>query len=192
MNMQESLTAVLTHPSAATLWQLRGALRQDGWSSGTAVWPILDHFHEFLNHLRAGADAHQYSQIASLMDIGAVGGVALENLLQSESAEELWQKFLAGSISEGLMVLASRQYVKAFKTEMGTIYQTAAWFLFDALWQLSTQTQPELSPAARRQRLDDLLAPIHDNATPETAKIVLVGRLFQILLLAHLAANREP
>lgn len=189
MNIQKSLTAVLAHPSTDTLWQLRGALRQAGWLPEAAVWPILDHFYEFLNHLSAGADAHQYSQLASLMDIGAVGGVALENLLQSDSTEELWKKFLAGSISEGLMVLASRQYIKAFKTEVSTIYQTAAWFLFDALWRLSTKAQPELPPAARRQHLDALLAPIHDNATPETVKIALVGLLFQTLLLAYLSGE---
>ncbi len=191
MNWQ-SITAVLTVPSTENLWQLRGDLRAAGTPADSPLWEILRQFHDFLAHLAAGAEAHQYSQLASLMDIGAVGGVALENLLQSNSSEELWQKFLAGSISEGLMVLASRQYVKAFKTEMGTVYQTAVWFLYDALWQLSAQTQPELSPAARRQHLDFLMAPIHDNATPETVKIALIGRLFQILLLTHLAASRKP
>ena len=126
MNIQESLTAVLTHPSTDTLWRLRGDLLQAGWPAESPVWEILEAFYHFLSELSAGTSAHQYSQIASMLDIGAVGGVALENLLQSDSSTDLWQRLLAGSISEGLMVLASRQYIKAFQVEMTTVYQSAA------------------------------------------------------------------
>ncbi len=190
MDIQTSLTAVLTHPSPDTLWQLRGDLFAIGLTADSPIQDILDHFFDFLSHLSASADAHEYSKIASLMDIGAVGGVALENVIQSDSGAEMWKKFLAGSISEGLMVMASRQYIKAFRAEMATVYQSAAWFLYDALWQLSVKTQSELSPAVRRQLIDNLLAPIHDDAVPEAVKIGLNGRLFQLLLLTNLSLER--
>lgn len=186
MNIQQSLSAVLTQPSTDTLWQLRGDLLQAGWPAESPVWEILETFYHFLSELSAGTSAHQYSQIASLLDIGAVGGVALENLLQSDSSTDLWQRFLAGGISEGLMVLASRQYIKAFKVEMATVYQSTAWILYRQLWQLSVQAQPELDVTTRRQLIDNLLAPIHDDSVPEVVKIGLNGRLFQILLAQHL------
>jgi len=189
MNIQESLTAVLTAPSTENLWQLRADLRAAGTPADSPLWEILRQFHDFLAHLAAGAEAHQYSQLASLMDIGAVGGVALENLLQSDSSEEVWQKFLAGSISEGLMVLASRQYVKAFRAELSTIYQSAAWFLFDAFWQLSTNSQPDLDPDIRHQTIEKLLAPIRVTDIESSVKAVLIGRLFQILLLQYFSIS---
>lgn len=191
MNIQKSLTAVLTAPSTENLWQLRGELRAAGAPANSSLWEVLSQFYDFLAHLSAGAEAHEYSQLASLMDIGAVGGVALENLLQTDSSGELWKKILAGSISEGLMVLASRQYVKAFKAEMETVYLSAAWFLFDALWQISTVSQPDLDPAIRRQAIEQLLAPIHAANTDNTVKAVLIGRLLQALLLANLAESRK-
>jgi len=190
MDIQKSITAVLTAPSTENLWQLRADLRAAGAPADSPLWAILSQFYDFLAHLSAGAEAHQYSQLASLMDIGAVGGVALENLLQTDSTGELWKKILAGGISEGLMVLASRQYVKAFKAEMETVYLSAAWFLFDALWQLSTISQPDLDPAVRRQTIEQLLAPIRATDTHNTTKAVMIGRLLQALLLAHL--SRHP
>lgn len=105
--------------------------------------------------------AHEYSKLASLLDIGAVGGVAVQSLIESDMAEgDFWKRLLAGGFSESLMVLASRQYVKAFKAEIASICQSAAWYLFGELWQLSVQHQTELEPAARRQHIETLLAPI--------------------------------
>jgi hypothetical protein len=89
------------------------------------------------------------------------------------------------------MVLASRQYVKAFKAEIGSICQSAAWYLFGELWQLSAQYQPELEPSVRRQHIEKLLTPIRRQEVDDTAQAVLIGRLFQILLLVHLTVEIE-
>ncbi len=131
--------------------------------------------------------AHEYSKLATLLDIGAVGGVALERVLESEvTSAELWRRLLIGAVSESLMVWASRQYVQAFRAEITSVYQTAAWHLYDELWRISEQAQPEQEPATRRQAIDQLLAPIHDQKLEDTVKAVLIGRIFQILLLIHL------
>jgi hypothetical protein len=191
MNIQESLTAVLTQPSIETLWQLRGDLRQAGLPADSPAWRVLDRFYAFINELSASMSAHEFSKVATMLDIGAVGGVAIQNLLDGDlEPAELWRRLLAGGISESLMVLASRQYVKGAKAGMIGVCQATAWTLYDELWQLSAQLQPELDPAARRQLLDNLLAAIHDDSVPETVKIGLNGRLFQILLLAHLSDAR--
>ncbi|MCP4422609.1 MAG: hypothetical protein GY805_38860, partial [Chloroflexi bacterium] len=42
----------------------------------------------------------------------------------------------------------------------------------------------------RRQLIDNLLAAIHDDSLPEMVKIALNGRLFQVLLLAHLSVEK--
>ncbi len=187
MNIQESLTAVLTHPSTDTLWHLRSDLLQAGLPADSPAWRVLDKFYAFINELTATMSAHEFSKVATMLDIGAVGGVAIQNLLESDlEPTELWQRLLAGGISEGLMVLASRQYVKGAKAGMMGVCRATAWMLYDELWQLSAQLQPELDPATRRQLIDNLLTAIHDDSVPEAVKIGLNGRLFQILLVQHL------
>lgn len=190
MNIQESLTAVLTQPSTEALWQLRADLLQAGLPADSPVWRVLDKFHAFINELTATMSAHEFSKVATLLDIGAVGGVAIQNLLESDlEPAELWRRILAGGISESLMVLASRQYVKGAKAGMIGVCRATAWVLYDELWQLSAQLQPELDPVTRRQLIDNLLAAIHDDAVPEVVKIGLNGRLFQILLVQHLSIS---
>jgi hypothetical protein len=59
--------------------------------------------------------------------------------------------------------------------------------LTEALWQLSTETQPDLAHAQRWDAIQTLLAPVHDREVPAADKALLVGRIYQILLLTYLA-----
>jgi len=146
---------------------------------------IVETAHHYLCDLQSKANARQYSELASLLDIGAVGGVALENLIGG-GKEHFVQRFLLGTVSESLMVMASRQYVKGWSAELRTVHSQAAWFLSGQLWKLSTQFQPKLSNDERWERIHTLLAPVSSDETPNEVKTVLLGRLFQLLLLAHL------
>ena len=184
---QDSLTAVLTQPTPANLWQLRGDLLQANMPPDAPVWPIIDHFFTFLNNISQHLKDYEYSKVATLLDIGAIGGVAIQGVIEGNlPASTLWKRLLAGTIGEGLMVLASRQYIKGAKAEMVGIYQDTAWFLFDALWHVSARLQPSLSPADRRRLLDELFAPALQEEADDAVKIVLLGRLFQLLLLVNL------
>lgn len=181
-----TLITLLGQPTPAGLWQLRGELLQLGVPPQAAIWSSLDEFYHFLNELVANATAREYSHFASLLDIGAVGGVAVQNLLSQENGGVLWQRMLAGGLSESLMVMAARQYVKAWEEEMAALYRAAAWNLYRALWQVSLALKPELAPDARRAHLEELLAPLQDEQTPGSASAVLIARLYQFLLLIHL------
>jgi hypothetical protein len=92
---------------------------------------------------------------------------------------------LVGGLSESLMILAARQYVKAWDNEMSSDINQAAWFLYREYWQLSADMQPELAREERRRLVDELLAPIYDSGISGTAKAALIGRLFQLLLMAN-------
>jgi hypothetical protein len=192
MSIQESLTAVLRAPTPVTLWNLRGDMLQIELPSGSRVWETLDRFHEFLNELYASMSAHEYSQLATQLDIGAVGGVALERILEAGlSSADLWKRLLLGGASEGLMVLASRQYVKAFLAETTAVFESAAWFLYHELWNLSRLTQPDIEPAIRRQVIDSLMAPVRTDEVSSTMKAVLIGRIFQVLLLLQIRTTMD-
>jgi hypothetical protein len=186
MPLLDSLSTVLTNPTPEALWQLQGDLLSEGFEPDAPIMAILDAFYTFLNELVASATAREYSHFASLLDMGAVGGVAIQNLLESRVSEGWWQRLLVVGLSESLMIIAARQYVKAWENEMLSDFNEAAWFLYRQFWQLSADMQPELARDERRRLVDELFAPVHDDSVNGTAKAALLGRLFQLLLLANL------
>ena len=191
MGFQELLGRLLTEPEPDDLLALQTRLLVAGVDPERAriAQPALEvarEFHAYLCEIEAKSSAREYSQLASLLDLGAVGGVALENL--TEAGELLLQRVLLGGLSETLMVLASRQYVKAWGREMRPIHMRAIWFLRGELWRLSVQGRPDLPIEERVALVDGLLAPALDQATADEARLALLGRLFQILLIIHLAS----
>lgn len=193
MSIQETLTAMLTVPTPSVLWQLRGDLAEAAVPESNLVWCSLDRFYSFVNRLAASMSAHEYSQFATMLDIGALGGVALEQVLEPGlEGSELWKRLLIGGASESLMVLASRQYIKAFQTEIAANCRQAGWHLYQELWALSTQLQPGMDPAVRRQTIDGILDPIMDSGVPTEGKALLICRLFQIVLLLRVNSAISP
>ena len=181
-----SLTGVLTQPSPDSLWQLRADLLESGMDHDSRPLAILDAFYHFLNELVASSTAREYSHFASILDMVAVAGVAIQNLLDEEDSEEWWRRFVVGAVSEGMMVLAARQYVRAWEEEMRANYNAAAWYLAQEYWSLSSDLQPELSPGKRRDLVEQLFAPVTADHVDGTVKAGLLVRLFQVLLVARL------
>lgn len=187
MSIQNSFLSLLKAPSAKALWRLRAELLQAESFSTSPIWHVLDGYHRFLVDLSASVSAHEFSKLATLYDIGALGGVALENVLQSNlTGKEIFKRLLVGGASEGLMVLASRQYVQAFEVETAAVYESAAWQLHDELWRLSRRSQPDLQPKDQLHSIAQLLAPIKDKRTSSSDKALTISYLYQTLLLAHL------
>jgi hypothetical protein len=153
------------------------------------VWRIVGEFHRFLDELGTRSSSREYSQLASKLDISGVGGVVAEQLLESKDPEETSMRLLGALLSEGLMVLATRQHVKAWEGELSAVYRAAAWYLYDELWRWAAGLKPDLSAADRRRLLDRLLSPALSAETDGTTKAVLLGLLFQVLLLHHLSPH---
>ena len=145
MALEQSLSTVLTNPRPENLWQLQGDLLSEGFAADGPAMAILDAFYNFLNALMASASAREYSHLASILDMGAVGGVAIQNLLESQDSEGWWQRLVVGGLSESMMIMAARQYVKAWENEMTADINSAAWFLYRHYWQLSVKMQPEMA-----------------------------------------------
>ncbi len=187
-DLHDALRAVLTGPTPEALVALQGALLLSG-RQGEGVDHALEiagHFHGYLCELQSKITARDYSELASRLDIGAVGTVALENIVATEK-EQFWQRLLLGGLGETLMVAASRQYIKAWEAETGVVHSRAAWYLAGALWRTSAEMQPDLPAERRWKAIESLLAPAYDRDVPASQKAVLLGHLFQMLLLTHLA-----
>ena len=187
-SLQEAMQPILSEPTPRALLDLQGVLLAHGEDSPARnrALALAGVFYDYLSELESKLAARDYSELASRLDIGAVGAVALENLLCGEG-EEFWKRLALGGVAEGLMVAASRQYVKGWQVETSLVYHRAIWDLSEALWQLSTETQPNLPGAQRWRAIQTLLEPAHDPEVPAADKALLVGRIYQILMLTYLA-----
>lgn len=192
MSQLETLLVTLSEPTPQSLWQLRNELLADGYPVDSPALVVLGHAFDFLNELEARMTAQGYTELASLLDIGAVGMVALQNLVDGDpDTEEFWQRFFLGVLSEGLIIAASRQYIKGAKAEVQALFQLHAWGIHEALWQLSLEQQPDLDGNGRSQTLAQLFDPIWDEETESMAKAALLGRLYQVLLLVYLSEQKR-
>ena len=187
------LQRVLTKPASADLlslqtvvlsWEEKAASPLAREQAATAL-ALLGDFYSYLVGLESKLEAHAFAELASKMDMGAVGGVVVENIL--DAREKLLERILVGGLSEALMVLASRQYVRAFNRELEAFYQQVAWQLRAHLWRFSAAGRPELAPSERTSLIDSLLATVFDKEAPSNAKPVVIGCLFQVLLLGSLS-----
>jgi hypothetical protein len=181
----------LTQPTPEGLWRLRGhfltaidALPPEGREGAGWTLEIADAFHGYLADLRGKMTAREYSRFASQLDVGSVGMLAVQDLVTER--EHLWESLFLGGLSEGLMVMATLQYTKAWEAQMALTHDRVLWWLFEALWRLSGVLRPNLDAGARRELIDSLLAPARSGETPTTVKMALLVRLFQVLLLGSL------
>jgi hypothetical protein len=187
-SLEDAALEVMSHPTPQALQDLQGALLALDCDDEVAAHAleVAGRFYGYLSELKTKIAAREYSELASRLDVGAVGAIALENLFEGQQ-DRLWQRLLMGSLGEGLMVAASRQYVRAWKVETGLVHTQAAWYLAEALWRTSRQAQPSLDAVERWQAIASLLAPANEPQVPAPEKATLLGRVFQILLLTHLA-----
>lgn len=188
----DALTVVLHRPDPSALVALQEAVLVEhaATPARARVLASAREFFAYLSTLQGKLTAREYSQVASWLDISAVGVVAFEEAIKGQVSG--LRDLLIGLAAEGLMVGASRQYVKAWDAEARLVHNESCWFVREALWELSEDLQPELSPAARQASIRSLLAPIVGDETPAQAKIVLLSRLFQSLLLLSIAQLPPP
>lgn len=187
-NLDQAIGSILSQPTPEGLVALQGALLACGEQEEAAAraLEIANHFHAYLSELQSKLAARAYSELASRLDIGAVGAVALENIVSAEK-DDFWQRLVLGGAAEALMVAASRQYIKGWEMETGLAHNRAAWYLAEALWHASCTMQPDLDPERRWRSIQDLLAPAYDPEVLAANKAILLGRVFQILIITYLA-----
>lgn len=181
--LSELLNHIARQPRTEDLWALRGTLlacSQDRPEAQLAHETARE-FYLYLSELQSKMTARQYNELASRLDVGSVGLLALQDILLED--QNLWKNLLLGGIGEGLMVLASRQYVKAWEQELKSVHRRAAWTLYGVLWQMSHQHQPDMEASARQELIEATLAPALDDDTPFESRMHLLLRLFQTLLL---------
>lgn len=181
---KNNLTNVLLNPTPETVWQLQADLLAAGHPLEASEFALLDAFYHYLTAMQVNLTAQGYTQLASYLSIGAAGTAVLEGVMVANLSPLTIMR-------EGLTVLSSRQYIKGSTAEIERTIQDSSWFLYRAFWQLSSNTQASLLAEQRRQQLDDLFAPLQNGQTETAVKGILVGRLFQAILIMTLHAASQ-
>lgn len=182
-----ALAAVLRNPDPDRLEALQEALLLHQAAAPAEQVAVVSEalalagdFYRYLVDLQARLTARQFSELASWLDMAAVGAVALEHLVSNPGGG--WVELVAAGLSEALMAVASRQYVRAWSVELKGIDLQARWRLRESLWRLSLSMQPELSPAERMAAVQRLVAPLADPTLPSAGRLLLLARLYQVAL----------
>ena len=187
MHLPKSVDAVLREPSPTTVWELRGELLALGVDPAAKPFELLTEFHRFLDRISTGIASRDHSERASMMEVAALGGVVASDLAEAADPADRAGRLLAGVITEGLAVLATRQHVSAWRGELASVFREAAWYLYGELWRWTSQRKSELDPAERRGLLDQLMAPIGDETFNAAQKTAILCALFQLLLVDALS-----
>ena len=192
--IREALKETLNLPTTEGLWRLRSELLEAGVPAGSRVWEVVREYQHFLEQVRTGATSRHYSDLASKLDIGSISGVILERFLEPQNARQLAFSLISGILSEGLMVMATRQHVRAWEEGLGSVCTGAAWFLYEELWRWTLEKKPDLPAAERRRLLDLLFKPICSAQSGGFGRAVVIGTLFQLLLVSEVSdeAARLP
>lgn len=183
----DNLMTVLTTPTPAAIWQLRGDLLESGWSHDSVLFEIIGRYYTFLDGITATLTAVQYNEWAHWLSIGSGFATLAESYMQVGTSDLMSVLFPSG-ISEALEVFSSHQYVKSAEAQLHTHINQAAYHLYNTFWIISSTAQPHLSNSDRRHHLEHLFNIIHTTEN-EMVKGVLIGRLFQYLLLTQLTAH---
>jgi len=191
VKLPPSLFNLLRAPTAAAAWDLRAELLGLGVEPTEKAFRLLADFYRYLERIETGAASQGHSERASKMEIGSLSGVVGADLAEAEDSGEWARRLLSATITEGLAVMATRQHVKAWRGELDSVHREAAWFLYDEFWTWASCRKPDLDPAERRQLLDQLMAPIHDDKVPSGAKQLILCSLFVLLLVDSLATAVE-
>jgi hypothetical protein len=181
--MSELLGSIARKPTADDLWALRGAVLacEEAGHDTQLVHRVIREFYSYVSEVQSKISAQRYNELASRLDIASVGVLALQDIMVER--ENLGLSLLLGSFGEGLMILASRQYVKAWEQELRSVHQRAAWVLYDVWWRLSLQYRPDIPGDDRRALIDATIAPARESDLTFEERMLLLLRLFQIALL---------
>jgi hypothetical protein len=143
-------------------------------------------FHTFASEVRGLVVSRDFSQKASLFDIGSIGILAVENVLTAER-KSLFRLLMSG-LSGGLAFAASRQYIDGSTAVLDSMYRTNSAALYDDLWALATEIRGPLNEKSARevqQGLDGFFKQIADPGVPVDRRVAAVYQMYGILVLVR-------
>lgn len=193
----------LIHMNEPSLLRLRGELqvivrwleaRDDAkrLRAGEQALDALSHFYSFGVEIGGFERSAKTANQASLFDLASVGVLGIENILTAENRSLM--RYLMSGLSEGLMFLASRQYVAGSEAILEGTYKSNALAVRDALWSLARDFRSTEDLAAIREArnaIDELFARLDSSDVPLHAKVALLNQLYALVAIVRCAQLLE-
>ncbi len=189
MNLPERfILQILSDPSPEHVWTLQPYLLTLATPEADATRDLARTFYCYMSSVRSKLTSKQYSELAARLAASSIGVIALHEMIQvlRSDRRHTFDTLLTGGLSSVLEAISTLQHVKAWNIELVSVYEEAIWNLYGALWQFSVEMQPELSAEQRQALIDHLMAAVRHADLNPLARVVVVVRLFQILLVLRL------
>ncbi len=125
-----------------------------------------------------------HSELASLFDLGAIGVLGVENVLTADKPSLI--RILMSSLSEGLMYLASRQYVAGSRDVLAALYREHAATMHRELWALATDHRKGMAAKDVREvqaALDGFFVRLEAPEVPPEVRVRILKEFFALVLL---------
>lgn len=197
-----ALREALERFDASALLKLRGELqvaerwlaarKDDRAGAVAAAIHAVSRLHQFTAEIRGFSEQRQAAEVASLFDLSAIGVLAVENVLTAEKIT-LMRLFMSG-LSEGLMFLASRQYVKGGTAVLEATYRAHRLEVQDALWSVAMDfREPEGLDGLRQARvtIDEVFVKLDDPGLPVAGKVAVLHILYALVAIVRCAQVLE-
>ena len=152
----------------------------------------LSRFYSFGVEIGGFERSSKSANQASLFDLASVGVLGIENILTAENRSLM--RYLMSGLSEGLMFLASRQYVAGSEAVLEGTYKSNALSVRDALWSLAQDfrsTEDLASIREARNSIDDLFARLGSPEIELHAKVALLHQLYALVAIVRCAQLLE-
>ena len=194
--LKGTMAATFKDYGEPSLWRLRsdlhllqtyldshGEKRPEMKAAVQATLALSADAHALNVELRSALTDKQYARFASYLDLGAIGTLALDNLLTAEKITI--PRLLLSGLSELLVFLASREYVKAADSRAVAALQSWASPLQDEVWATLGRYRKKATAVELREAqkaIDGFFGTLAVGALPSEARAALLAGTFQILL----------
>jgi len=185
-----------------SLWKVRGELQRLKTACGSTprmkdekiqrlIEKLLSMNEEcycFSVDVRSKLSAESYNKLATLFDIGAIGAIAGQNILEGDIDIS---QIITGVLSETFVVLGSLQYIEAWNQECETIIDENALRIYDMFWELPREFDRGIDDdelEQLRDGLDRFFDEIRDRKVAQDTRIAVIGQLYS--LFAKIYLNR--
>lgn len=152
----------------------------------------LSQFYSFGVEIGGFQRSSKTANQASLFDLASVGVLGIENVLTAENRSLM--RYLMSGLSEGLMFLASRQYVAGSEAVLEGTFKANSLAVRDGLWALAKDFRAYEDLASIREArdaIDALFAKLNEPGVPLHARVSLLHQLYGLIAIVRCAQLAE-
>ncbi len=148
--------------------------------------------HALAAELKGFTGQKERSEAASLLDLGSIGALAIENVLTADKIT--LPRIVMSALSETLTFLATRQIVAGSREVLGGLYRQHAAAMYRELWTLATDHRKTLTAKDVREiqsGIDTFFGQLEAEGVPVEGQIVVLRQFYALLLVLRVAELLE-